>query len=135
MGMPLNQQRWTGPAQIISDMLLAGIGLTVLILPAFSLSNELLGEPLTRSTMTTIVVLLALFGAPFYSAGYLSLARLRDMCLLFVSTGLVLSTASAIIIITLQISINSSAPRIIVWGISYGITFGIGLWTFRLWSR
>lgn len=130
--MLLNQRRGTGLVQIIPDMLFASIGLLVLVLPAFTLANELLGEPLTGSTVTTVVVLLALLGAPFYSAGYLSLARLRDMCLIFVSTGLVLSVASAMSIIILNIPINSPVPRAIIWGVSYGVMFGITLWTVRL---
>jgi hypothetical protein len=105
--------------------LFAVVGLTVLILPALSLANEMLGDPLTLSTMTSVVIFPALFAASLYSAGYLSLAQLRDMCHVFILSGLGLSVASAVIVIVLDIPINSPVPRVIVWVAAYGIT----LWT------
>ncbi len=113
--------RWTPSVslEVVVDLFLAVIGLTVLILPAVSLVNELLSEPLSFETITRGVVFLSLFIAPFFSAGYLSLARLRDACIALLASGLVLVVTGAFALAILGVEIDSPVPRAIAWTLAY----------------
>ena len=77
---------------------LATIGLTVLFLPAISMTNELLGLPISRSAVTEGVVLLSLLISPLYSGGYLSSNRLWNTTLVFVSSTIGLLLVGVVVV-------------------------------------
>lgn len=112
---------------VLSDMLLAIVGLGILTLPGVALVYELLGgaSVTMQATVYPIVIFIALAGAPFYSAGWLSLGRLLDMCLIFIASAVIVTLASVLFTpIVMELEVKLVVLRTLTWMISYGGVFG-----------
>ena len=121
--MSQSKPKWRSSLRIPLDMGLATIGLTVLFLPAISMTNELLGLPISRSAVTEGVVLLSLLISPLYSGGYLSSNRLWNTTLVFVSSTIGLLLVGVVVVYLFGAAVNSLLPTAVVLLLAYATTF------------
>ncbi|WP_178918180.1 hypothetical protein [Natronomonas gomsonensis] len=125
--LPFQRNSWLGATV---DVLLASAVLGVLWYPALSVGNELLGSPLTPSSVTLLAGTLAVGSAYPFVAGPWSLGRLGEFCFVFVVAVFALGIVGTAVVVVagLELSGSDPFPSALLLGAAYLVAFVADIW-------
>ncbi|WP_135852677.1 hypothetical protein [Halorussus salinus] len=107
------------------DVFLAFVGFVVVFYPLVTFGNEILGFPVTQSTVNLVVAVLALGGAYPVVAGDWSLGRLGEFTFVLVASAMVTAVAAMIFMVAsgTQLASDTLLFRVAVWGLAYLLAY------------
>ena len=125
--LPFQRNSWLGATV---DVLLASATLGVLWYPALSVGNEVLGSPLTASSVTLFAGTLAIGSAYPFVAGPWSLGRLGEFCFVFVIAVFALGVVGAAVVVVsgLELSGSNPLPSAVLLAAAYLVALVADIW-------